>query len=98
MYVIDFAAFLEYVQVVRPRRVHFILRHCATFFPAFRRLSAHGAHTRGNYHQTEIGLLESPSPTKGEICQRDISPPKGRGGMGHRNRAADRSQEPTTTR
>jgi hypothetical protein len=43
--------------------VHSILRHNATFFPAFRRLGAHGAHTRGNSHQTEIGLLESPSPT-----------------------------------
>src|ERR1700721_4878123 len=72
--------------------MHSILRHSATFFPAFRRLSAHGAHTRGNYHPTEIRLLERPSPTKGEICQRDISPPKGRGGMGHRYRAADRSQ------
>ena len=72
--------------------MHSILRYNATFFPAFRRLSAHGAHTRGNYHPTEIRLLESPSPTKGEICQRDISPPKGRGGMGHRYRAADRSQ------
>jgi hypothetical protein len=78
--------------------VHSILRHDATFFPAFRRLSAHGAHTRGNYHQTEIRLLESPSPTKGEICQRDISPPKGRGGMGiDIERRIDR-QEPTTTR
>jgi hypothetical protein len=71
--------------------MHSILRYNATFFPAFRRLSAHGAHTRGNYHPTEIRLLERPSPTKGEICQRDISPPKGRGGMEHRYRAADRS-------
>jgi hypothetical protein len=57
----------------------------------FLRLFDASAHTRGNYHQTEIRLLESPSPTKGEICQRDISPPKGREGMGHRYRAADQS-------
>jgi hypothetical protein len=66
IYVIDF----ECIQFVGSPRVHSILRHSTTFFPAFRRLSAHGAHTRGNYHQTEIRLLESPSPTKAEICQR----------------------------
>jgi hypothetical protein len=33
--------------------VHSILRYNATFFPAFRRLSAHGARTRGNYHPAE---------------------------------------------
>jgi hypothetical protein len=43
--VIDLAAFFQYIQIVRSRRVHSILRHDATFFPAFRPLSAHGAHT-----------------------------------------------------
>ena len=46
---------------------------------------------RGNCRQAEIGLLETPGPTKGPICQRDISPPKGRGDMRPRYRAADRS-------
>lgn len=60
-----------------------ILRYNATFYAITRRFFrlfdasiAHGARTRGNYHQTEIRLLEGPSPTKGEICQRDISPPQ----------------------
>ena len=57
----------------------------------FFRLFDGSARTRGNYHQIEIGLLESPSPTKGEICQRDISPPKGRRGVRYRYRATDRS-------
>jgi hypothetical protein len=60
----------------------------------FRLFDASG-HTRGNYHQTEIRLLESPSPTKGEICQRDISPPEEWGI--DIERRIDR-QEPTTTR
>lgn len=80
--------------------MHSILRHNATFFPAFRRLSAHGAHTRGNYHQTEIRLLEGPSPTKGEICQRDISPLRRKDAEEWGidiERRIDR-QEPTTTR
>ena len=47
--------FFEYIQVVRSRRMHSILRHDATFFPAFRHLSAHGAHTRGEYHQAQSG-------------------------------------------
>lgn len=40
--------------------MHSFLRYGATFFPVFRRLSAHGAHTRGNHHQAQIRLLESP--------------------------------------
>ena len=69
LYVIDLAAFFEYIQFVGAHRVHSILRNSATVFPAFRRLSAHGARRRGNYRQTEIRLMESPSPTKWEICQ-----------------------------
>jgi hypothetical protein len=77
--------------------VHSVLRHSPTFFPAFRRLGAHRAHTRGIYHQTEIRLFESPTPTKGEICQRDISPPKDADEWGiDIERRIDR-QEPTTT-
>lgn len=61
---------------------------CTLFYALARRFSRFSTHTRDNYHQTEIRLLKSSSPTKGEICQRDLSPPKGRRGMGHRYRAA----------
>jgi hypothetical protein len=54
------------------------LRHSAAFFPAFRRSGAHGAHTRGNYHQTEIWLLESQVRRKGKYVNETFLRRKGR--------------------
>ena len=58
-------------------------------FPAFRCLSAHGAHTRGNYHQPAIRLLESPSRREGKYGNETFLHRKDAKEGGIRYRAAD---------
>ena len=78
--------------------MHSILRHSATFFPAFQRLGAHGAHTLGSYHQTEIRLLESPVRRKGKYVNETFLRRKDAEEWGiHIEWRIDR-QEPATTR
>jgi len=55
--------------------------------------SMHAERTRfGDFHEAQIEFLASPGEAETKICQRDISSPQGRWGMGTRGWTADRSQ------
>jgi hypothetical protein len=78
--------------------VHSILRQNATFFPAFRRLSAHGAHTRGNYHRLKSGSWRVQVRRKGKYVNETFLRRKDAEEWGiDIERRVDR-QEPTSTR
>jgi integrase len=69
IYVINLAAFFEYIQIVRSRRVHSILRHDATFFSGFStpQLSAHGsAHVVATFSRLKSGSWRAQVRRKGK--------------------------------